>query len=98
MEELVLGSYRGPLIGDYRDVLRQVTQGLQHLHANQIASLNYAEYVQSRIKDNMRVRKLGSSASGSVLFVHRNRVFPSLFKDQQVKARVSTFLIMLTNC
>jgi len=32
LKDLVLGGYTGPMIGDRRTVLRQITSGLEHLH------------------------------------------------------------------
>jgi len=59
------------------------------------AKHEYADYVQSRIKENMRVCKVGTSDSGTVLFVRRSDVFHSLLNDQQVKASV---IKIISNC
>ena len=59
------------------------------------AKHEYADYVQSRIKENMRVFKVGTSDSGTVLFVRRSDVFHSLFNDHQVKVSV---ILTILNC
>ena len=36
LKHLVKGTYTGPDVGDHREILRQITSGLQHLHSRKI--------------------------------------------------------------
>lgn len=94
LQSLVEGKYDGPTVGDEKEILRQVTEGLAHLHGLNIIhrDINPKNIYISKSDDRSGLpprMKLADFGFFTVLFTNSNQI-DNDFETSSVKISVST--------